>query len=213
MIPKSRVAYISGPMAPRRNRPGRPQQPHQRLILPQLQWSHDEGVVEVGRVSSADDRRHPASMGPRRRCVGSGHVGGSSASRPCGLNGATTMQSGTYDAATNTVILVTAKPLNPSRVYQVAVGPSVGPSGRRKHNAAIGDLTSQTGNPLTSDLPVTLTLGVPTGGNLVDLAANPFLGFIESSTSFNVSNHSPGPPHLAPYTRPSTGYTKYSLDM
>jgi hypothetical protein len=37
-------------MAPRRNRPGRPQQPHQRLILPQLQWGHDEGVVEVGNI-------------------------------------------------------------------------------------------------------------------------------------------------------------------
>jgi hypothetical protein len=121
------------------------------------------------------------------------------------------MQSATYDAATNTVILVTAKPLNPSRVYQVAIGPGVGPSRLRKLNAAIGDLTSQTGNPLTSDLPV--TLGLTTGNNFVDLTANAFLTFIASPTSFNRSSRSSRPPHLSPYSRPSTGYTKYSLDM
>jgi hypothetical protein len=149
-------------------------------------------------------------MGPRRRCRGSGHVGGSSASRPCGFMGPRRCSRRRTNAATKTVVLATAKPLNPSRVYQVAIGPGVGPSRLRKHDAAIGDLTPQAGNPLTSDRPV--TLGLTTGGNLVDLPANPFLGFIASPTSFNVSSRSSGPPQLAPYTRPSTGYTKYSLD-
>jgi hypothetical protein len=51
------------------------------------------------------------------------------------------LQSATYDAATYTVTLVTTKPLNPSRVYQVAIGAGLGtPRSRKRDHGNGGDL-------------------------------------------------------------------------
>jgi hypothetical protein len=123
------------------------------------------------------------------------------------------LQSATYDAATNTITLVTAKRLNPSEVYQVAIGSGVGTPGLRKHNATIGNLTSDAGNSLSWDShPATLAYP-PAASNLVDLTLNPFFGFIASPASFNVSSRSSGPPQLAPWSRPSNAPIRYTLSM
>ncbi len=123
------------------------------------------------------------------------------------------VQSVSYDATTNTVTLLTAKPLNLSQIYQVVIGSGVGTSGIRKHKhgAALGVLTSQAGNSLAPDSPV--GLDVTSGGNLVDLTAAPFLGFNAIPVSFNVSSRSSGPPQLAQYTRPLNIPTNYNFEL
>jgi hypothetical protein len=121
------------------------------------------------------------------------------------------LQSATYDAATNTVTLVTTKPLNPSRRYQVAIGSGVGTPRLRKHNPAIGgDLTSQAGNSLTPFGGPPLPIQQLPGGNLVDLSLNPIHYFTASPTSFNVSSRPSGPLALAPF---ANAPIKYSFDL
>jgi hypothetical protein len=114
------------------------------------------------------------------------------------------LQSATYDAATNTVTLVTKNPLNPRRVYQVVIDSGLETPGRGKHNAGIGgDLTDQEGNSLNSSNPQTsLLFGQPQGGNLVDLSRSISGYFTASPTLFNVSSRPSGPPLLANYSRP-----------
>jgi hypothetical protein len=122
------------------------------------------------------------------------------------------LQSATYDDATNTVTLLTKKPLNPSQVYQVVIGAGVGTPGGRKHNDAIGNLISQSGNPLAFGTP-TFPAYPPGAMNLVDLTGNPFVGYFSGPTSFNVSNRSSGPPQQMPWSRPSNAPIKYTFSM
>ena len=120
------------------------------------------------------------------------------------------LQSATYAAATNTVTLVTTKPLNPSRIYQVAIGSGVGTPRLRNFNPAIGgDLTSLTGNSLTpSGVPPIPSGGPPLqisqspGANLDDGLLDPIQYFSAAPASFNVSSSPSGPVALAPFTRP-----------
>jgi hypothetical protein len=112
--------------------------------------------------------------------------------------GVVSLQSATYDAATYTVNLVTKKPLNPARVYEVAIYSGQGPTGRREHNAANGgNLIDQAGNSLTlSSQP--LLLPQSAGGNLVDLSRNSVGGdfYAPNPMSFSINGRSSGPPQL-----------------
>jgi hypothetical protein len=117
---------------------------------------------------------------------------------PLGISaGVVSLQSATYDASTGTINLVTKKPLNPARMYKVAIYPNQGPPGRRKQNTGNGgNLIDQAGNSLTLSSQLTL-FPEPPGGNLVDLPndiASDFAG--SNALSFSVNGHSSGPPRL-----------------
>jgi hypothetical protein len=107
------------------------------------------------------------------------------------------LQSATYDAATYTVTLVTKKPLNPARMYEVAVNTGLLTTTRRGHNPPIGDLTSQTGNSLSLVTPQN-TSHNPQAPSLVFLPSN-IIGYLTESfpVSFDISSRSSGPPRLA----------------
>jgi hypothetical protein len=115
------------------------------------------------------------------------------------------LQSATYDAATSTVVLVTKKPLNPARSYQVAIDSGMGTPRRREHNPGNGgDIVDQGGGSLTwISLQMATPQSVPpVGANLVDLSRSLISYFTASPTSFDVSSLPSGPARVTEYTRP-----------
>jgi len=105
------------------------------------------------------------------------------------------LKSATYDAATDTVTLVTKSPYNPARVYKVTIGSNPRPP--RRGRPAPGNVvipTSQTGNPLSFPEPLP---GKP--GTTPIVLTNKFIkGYVASPTTYKVSGRSSGPPDLNP---------------
>ena len=105
------------------------------------------------------------------------------------------LRSATYDGATNTVTLVTKKPLNPAHVYEVALYLGPATPGRRKHNPSNGgSLTSQTGNSLT--MASQESLNQP-GNGPASLAQTIISYSTPYPVSFKISSGSSGPPQLS----------------